>query len=63
VAITCAAPVERRPAALSAGPRCRAIDTEPAQLASWIAAMPTLDEAARTITPSPMPTLATSMIA
>ena len=41
----------------------QAIDTEPAQLASWIAAMPTLEEAARMMTPSSMPTFATSMIA
>ena len=42
--------------------RVAAIDTAPAQLASWIAAMPTLDEAARMITPSPMPPAATSMM-
>jgi hypothetical protein len=43
--------------------RVQAIEIEPAQLASWIAAMPTLDEAARMITPSLIPIPATSISA
>ena len=62
VAMTWRAPWAFRASALALV-RVAAMVSAPAQLASWMAAIPTLEEAAGTITKSPGPALPTSITA